>query len=161
MTSGYTRAQIVLHWVVAVLIAAQFLLADGIETAWRSYEDGGPKVATGGAWVHIGIGIAVLLLVAWRLALRSSAGVPAPAVGESALQVLVAKVTHGLLYALMVLMPVSGAVAWFGGIRAAGGLHQISKLLLLVLVALHVLGALYNHFVLKNGLLRRMTAPRP
>ena len=30
------------------------------------------------------------------------------------------------------------------------------KIVLLVLVALHVVGALYHHFVLKDGLINRM-----
>lgn len=160
MKTGYTGTQIALHWLVALLIAAQFLLADGMSAAWRIYEDGGEKVATGGAWLHILLGVAVLLLVAWRLMLRVSEGAPAPAAGESGPQILVAKATHGLLYLLMILLPVTGGVAWFGGVRTAGGLHQIGKVLLLVFVGLHVLGAVYNHFVLKNGMLARMTRPR-
>ena len=70
MNTGYTRAQIALHWVVAVLIAAQYLLADGIEEAWESYEEAGVKVTTGGAWLHIIIGVAVLGLALWRGARR-------------------------------------------------------------------------------------------
>ncbi len=161
MQTGYTRAQISLHWVVAVLIAAQYLLADGIEEAWESYEEAGVKVTTGGAWLHIIIGVAVLGLALWRILLRTSRPAPAPGAGESAGQVMIAKVTHGLLYLLMVMLPVTGAIAWFGGIEAAGGMHKLGKTLLLVLVGLHVLGAVYNHFVLKNGMLSRMTRPQP
>ena len=160
MNAGYSGKQIGLHWLVALLIAAQYLLADGMSAAWRIFEDGGAKVATGGAWVHILIGAAVLLLAVWRLVLRGSDGVPAPAAGDLGPQILVAKATHGLLYLLMILLPVTGGVAWFGGVRAAGGMHQIGKVLLLVFVGLHVLGAVYNHFVLKNGMLTRMTRPR-
>ncbi len=160
MTTGYTRVQIALHWQVAILIAVQFLMSEGIEEAWDAYKEGEAAGTGGGAWLHILVGVAILALVIWRLALRASQGVPPPPAGESPAQVLVAKATHGLLYALMILMPLSGVAAWFGGIGPAMAAHQFGKLALLVLVALHVLGAVYNHFLLKNGLLSRMTRPR-
>ncbi len=161
MTTGYTRTQIALHWLVAILIAVQFLMADGIGEAWDALKEGeAAEGGGGGVWLHILVGFAILGLVIWRLALRSSQGVPPPPTGESAAQVMVAKVTHGLLYLVMILMPLSGGAAWFAGIGPAMAVHQLGKLALLVLVGLHVLGAVYNHFMLRNGLLARMTRPR-
>ena len=37
--------------------------------------------------------------------------------------------------------------------------HELMKPLLLILEGLHVLGALYHQFVLKNGLIDRMKRP--
>jgi cytochrome b561 len=56
----------------------------------------------------------------------------------------------------MILMPVSGSVAWFGGVEAAAQGHNILKIALLALIALHVAGALWHQFVLKDGLIARM-----
>ena len=47
-------------------------------------------------------------------------------------------------------------MAWFGGVDLAAQGHNVLKIVLLALVALHVLGALYHQFVLKDGLINRM-----
>lgn len=60
----------------------------------------------------------------------------------------------------MILMPVSGSVARFGGEAAAQG-HDILKVAPLALIALHVAGALWHRFVLKDGLLARMRRAGP
>ena len=77
-------------------------------------------------------------------------------VGDSAAQRALAKAAHVGLYALMILMPLSGSMAWFGGVDLAAQGHNVLKIVLLALVALHVLGALYHQFVLKDGLINRM-----
>lgn len=60
------------------------------------------------------------------------------------------------LYAVMILMPISGSVAWFGGVQAAAQGHNVMEVALLALVALHVVGAIHHHFLLKHGLINRM-----
>ncbi len=158
--NGYTRAQIALHWLVAALLALQFLLAENIEEAWELVEDGlqvpfSPLIAQ-----HVLGGILILVLVVWRLALRKSRGVPPPPEGESDLQKTIAKATHHSLYLLLILMPMSGGVAWFFGAEFAAEVHQLLKVLLIIFVVLHVVAALYHQFVLKNNLLERMKTPR-
>ena len=56
----------------------------------------------------------------------------------------------------MILMPLSGSVAWFGGVEVAAQGHNVLKIVLLALVALHVIGALYHQFILRDGTLARM-----
>ena len=53
-------------------------------------------------------------------------------------------------------MPATGALAWFGGVEAMAAVHGAGMLLILILLALHIAGALYHHFVLKTDVLRRM-----
>jgi cytochrome b561 len=50
--------------------------------------------------------------------------------------------------------------AWFGHVGAAGNVHEALKTLLLLAVALHVVGALYQAFVLRSDVMRRMVPPR-
>ena len=69
---------------------------------------------------------------------------------------LIAKATHWLMYLLMLLIPVSGMAAWFGGVEAAADAHRAMFLSLAALVALHVLGAVYHQWIKKDGLIRRM-----
>ena len=37
------------------------------------------------------------------------------------------------------------------------GVHEVVWIVVAVLIAVHVLGALFNHFIAKNDVLRRMT----
>ena len=153
--TGYTRTQIVLHWIVALLILQQYVFKDAMSAAWDAFGDGLESAFDPLVLAHVAGGILVLVFTLWRLAIRARRGVPAM-VGESAVQRMLAKVTHLGLYALMILMPVSGSVAWFGGVDAAAQGHNILKIALLALIALHLAGALWHQFVLKDGLIACM-----
>ena len=157
--TGFSAGQIRLHWIVVVLIALQYVLHDSISEAWRAVRRGeevafDPMVAS-----HVFGGILVLLLVIWRLAIRARRGAPPPPENEPAILKLAAAGTHLGLYALMVLMPVSGMAAWFGRVDIAGEAHEAMRIVLLALIALHVAGAFYHHFVLKTDVLVRMRKP--
>lgn len=160
MATGYTRTQIRLHWVVFALIALQYLLHQPIAEAWRRLQDGGTVAFNPLIAAHVFGGLAVLLLLVWRLVLRRTAGAPPPFAGEPVALQRVGMATHAGLYLMMVLMPVSGAVAWFGGIGGAASAHEVLRLVLLALIALHVLGALYHRFILKSDVVQRMVRPR-
>lgn len=156
---GYSRIQIALHWIVALLIAVQFILHEPMSEAWdairRGVEAGfNPVVA-----LHVFGGLAVLAFSVWRIALRRTRGFPPAPEAEPALLRLAAHLGHMALYALMILMPVSGAVAWFGGSEGAAEAHEVMKPLLLALIAVHVLAALWHQFWLKDGLMLRMKRP--
>lgn len=153
--AGYSRLHITLHWVAFVLIVQQFLFNGAIVGAYEAIGRGQVPAPDPLVAAHVLGGIAVMVLAAWRLVLRARNGVPAEA-GDSALLRLVARLTHWGLYALMVAMPLSGAVAWFGGAEGAANAHAALKFLLLALIALHVAGALYHQFVVKDGVLNRM-----
>ena len=56
----------------------------------------------------------------------------------------------------MAIVLLIGLVAWFGGSETAGDLHGLVKPVLIVLIAVHVLAALWHQFWLKDHLLRRM-----
>lgn len=153
---GYSSTQIGLHWIVAILLILQFVLNDSISAAWRAFVDGheiafNPLVAQ-----HVFGGILIALLVVWRIALRMRRGAPPPPAEEAPALKLVAKATHGLLYVLMLTLPLSGAAAWFFAVRPAAEVHEVMKTVLIVLVGLHIVGALYHQLVLKNNLMERM-----
>lgn len=156
MPTAYSRTQIILHWLVFLLIAAQFLFHEPIADAWDRVEKGlavafDPLVAA-----HVFGGLLILGLVVWRLYLRITLGAPALPEKEPAAMKLIARVTHLGLYGLMLLMPISGAVAWFGGVEAAAEGHEVMKVVLLLLIGLHIVGALYQQFVLRTNIMARM-----
>lgn len=156
---GYSARQIRLHWIVVALIALQFLLSDSIESAWDAPSAGLTASSYWLIWAHILGGVLILLFAFWRLGLRQIRGVPpAPEVKPEILK-LAAHLGHLGLYALMIAMPLSGAVAWFGGIKPAAEAHGLLKMALIALMAAHVGAALWHQFWLKDGLLLRMKRP--
>ena len=156
MPKGYSPAQIGLHWIIALLIALQFLFNEPMGEAFDSVMRGTVPPFSWAVWAHIAGGVAILALVLWRVALRRSRGVPPPPEGEGTLLGRAASLGHWALYALMVLMPVSGLVAWFGGVDTAGEAHGLMSNLMLFVLAVHVAAALWHQFWLKDHLLRRM-----
>ncbi len=156
---GYSTTQIGLHWIVAALIVFQLVYGEVMGEPWDAFTEGGIPVMSTWIWAHILVGGAVLVLVVWRIALRLSRGVPEVPHSGSALMTKAAEWGHLVLYALMVLTPISGLVAWYGGVELAGEVHGLFKPALIVLIALHVAAALYHQFWLKDGLLLRMKRP--
>jgi cytochrome b561 len=159
--AGYSRLQIRLHWLVALLIVFQIIGHDGIEEAFEAYSEG---AVPGGfdlalAWAHVASGIAIWLFAAWRLTLRFTRGVPPHPPTSSKLDIHAANTVHVVLYGLLLLMPLSGAAAWFLGIEAASEGHSNARYILLPAVLLHVLGALAQHFWFKTDVLKRMIRP--
>lgn len=155
---GYSATQIALHWLVAGLILFQLVFGEDMGPAWRAVVRAMPVEMSPSVWAHILVGIAVLVFVLWRLALRVTRGVPeVPA--ESALMRQAAVWGHRALYAAMLLAPLTGLAAWYGGISAAAELHELFKPVLIVLILGHMLAALYHQFIRKDGLLLRMKRP--
>lgn len=157
---GYTRSQIILHWLVAVLIVPQFVFKDAISRAFGAVMKGEEAVISPFVQLHVLTGVLIFALVVWRIVLRRRLGVPEAPAADSPVQVMIAKSVHHGLYSVLALMVVSGGMAWFGGIGFAGGVHGVLKLLLLALVALHVLGALKQQFIQKTNIMDRMKTPR-
>ena len=153
--TGYSRLQIALHWLVFALIAQQYIFKDAMSAAWDRITDGLEAGSDPLVLAHAAGGALVMIFALWRLTLLARRGVP-PTIEASKMQGMLAKLTHVGLYALMILMPLSGSVAWFGGVEAAAQGHNVLKIVLLALVALHVVGAPYHQFVLRDGTLARM-----
>ena len=154
--AGYSRTQIILHWVIFLVVGGQFLFSDGMAQAWRGWRQTGTATLAPLAIGHMAGGTLVLILVLWRLKVRRTRGVPAHPEGGSPILHTIANVTHWTLYALLVLVPLTGLVAWVGGVETSGEAHGLLKNTLFFVVLLHFVGAIYNQFFLKNHLIARM-----
>ena len=150
--------QIRLHWAVMVLVALQFLLQGGITAAFDDGIDTGAFVIGPLAGLHMGIGSLILLLSFWRLSLRQ-AGAPPPVSTDPPWQQMAARLTHGGFYVLLILLPITGAIAWGNRSQGAADLHSAMRAVLLLLIVLHVAGALYGQFVRKTDVMTRMMRP--
>lgn len=106
-SEAWSPAQRRLHWVVAALVAAAFVLGLVMVALplTRLFE----KIIAYQA--HKTIGLLVPPLVLWRLWLRARRGRPPPEAAIPAWQRRAAAVGHGVLYALLVLAPLLGYLA--------------------------------------------------
>ncbi|MDF2233721.1 cytochrome b/b6 domain-containing protein [Albimonas sp. CAU 1670] len=153
---AYTSGQKILHWAVVVLIAAQWLIFDSMGRPFHASMDAGAPVWSTIPVIHLGIGVAVLALALARLGLRARHGAPEAPDDEPELFRTASKWAHRAMYALLLLMPLSGLVAWFGLVGSVAEAHEIMMNLLLALIAAHVAAVLVHQFVWKTDLLQRM-----
>ncbi|MCY1126057.1 cytochrome b/b6 domain-containing protein [Frigidibacter sp. RF13] len=154
--TSYSGAQIALHWLIAVLILANYLLSEEMgDTFDRMLE--GEGGGTLGSAFHVWAGVAVLILSAIRVVVRLRTGAPESA--GAGLMDVAARWAHRLLYVLMLLVPGLGAYSWFAGAESTADLHELTANLLMAVAGLHALAALYHQYVLKDGLLMRMLRP--
>ena len=170
---GYTRTAISLHWLIAILIAAAFTLGL-IMSDMPGLSITKLKYFSWHKWLGITIFMFALLRVVWRLTHPA----PALADGMAGWQRLAAVWTHRLLYALIIVIPLTGyfyslaagvPVVYLGIIplpvlieknaflkEVLGDAHSILNFSMAGLVALHVLGALKHQFIDRDGTLARM-----
>lgn len=157
---GYSALQIGLHWGVAALILLQLIFGDDMSQAWRGFTKTGVAEMSLSVWAHIVLGVAVLAFVLWRLVLRFSRGVPSDPAGTSPMMALVAHWGHVGLYALMLAVPLTGLIGWYGNQSLLVEAHGWLKPVLIVVILGHIAAALYHQFILKDGLLLRMKRPQ-
>jgi cytochrome b561 len=159
-----------LHWLVVALVAAQFVLGWTMPEVHRDTQPVGLI-----AW-HLALGAALIAAMAvrilWRLTHR-----PPPSDLPPLLST-VSRVTHFVLYAALIAVPVLGwanassrgwSVKLLGALplpalaasgstvgHAMGDIHSALAWVLLVLIGMHVGAALLHRFVFKDNVLRRM-----
>jgi cytochrome b561 len=158
--AGYTVWQIALHWLVALLVLFQIVFGESIKALLRAEERGTsltPLDRTLGD-AHYWVGLAILGLALLRLAIRLYAGAQPVASGSPGWMDRAGRYTHILFYALLVASPVLGLLAYYLG-DPFGELHELSKPVFIVLIALHAAAALFHQFWLGDGTLKRMLVP--
>jgi cytochrome b561 len=169
----YTRPAIVLHWLIAIGVLAQFALG------WWMIDL--PKSPLGvRAWwfnFHKSIGLTLGLFILARVAWRSAHSAPALPSELPRWQRLAALTNHAGLYLCMVLMPVSGYLGssftkypikhWGMTLPQWGwdslalkdlcsAIHYVTVWVFMTLVCLHVLAALRHLLLLRDGIFWRM-----
>jgi cytochrome b561 len=158
---GYSLSQILLHWLIAILIIFQLIFGESIEHAFHALMKGKEvnPADLSAANIHVYVGITIFVLAVLRLIVRAKNGVPPAPAGTTGVKKWVAAGTQHLFYLVIFLMPVTGAIAWFGGAATVGFIHTIGKPLIFFLLLLHVAGALVQHFIAKTDVLVRIVRP--
>ncbi|MGE0232410.1 MAG: cytochrome b [Flavobacteriaceae bacterium] len=157
MTERYSRPMLGLHWLIVVLLVVQYFSSDGASHVHRATARGTQAEAFDVTLsnIHIWTGIAVLVLTALRFAVRLFGGVPAPTPGLSVWEERGARIGHIALYALLVIVPASGAASvWIN--PEAGDVHELLTNLLWAVTGVHVAGALWHYVVKRDGVMSRM-----
>ena len=171
----YTTTALLLHWLLALMIAVSFGV--GLTMSDMPFSPLRLKLFNWHKWAGITILALSALRLLWRLTHRPPADPPMPAWQRAA-----AHATHWALYALFFLVPLAGwayssaagfPVVVFGVLplpdfvapdRAVAAVlkerHGQLAWALAWVVALHVAAALKHQFVDKDGLLNRMRPAR-
>ena len=172
-TFRFGRFSVLLHWLMALLIIAAFVLG----TIMVDIQGLTPAKLKYFAW-HKWLGVTVLALVAIRLLWRLSHPAPPYAEPMPRWQHLASQVVHGLMYLLMFAVPLSG---YFYSLAAGvpvvyltvlplpvlmgadpvlkpvlKELHETLDWILLGVVMLHVLAVLKHRLIDKDSVLSRM-----
>lgn len=163
---------IVLHWTTALAIVISVAAI-----YYRDYtEDRGLRILL--LDVHRQLGLLVLIGVMFRLMVRYLVGLAKPTTGVHAAMHWIAAITHQALYALLIALPVLGLAATSAkgitlqlfGLAPLPSLtapdpdvadnlldyHMWAAWVLFGLVGAHAAGALWHHFVRRDGVLRAM-----
>jgi cytochrome b561 len=158
---GYSGLQIALHWTIAALVVFQLIVNDAMPDAFHERLEGAPLSNDEQLFstIHIAVGVTILLLAVVRLIVRLTRGVPAVHRDKPLALVYLAYATHVALYGFILVMPLAGALAWFGMLEDVGHIHAFAGTVLIPLIALHAIGGLAEHFVFRNDTLKRMLFP--
>ena len=169
---AYDPTARVLHWIIAALVLAQFVVS------WLM-PDVGPKTRPGTLInLHFSLGVTILTLMAVRLGYRLMHPVPLDMPGSPDWERHVARAGHLLFYFILLAGPFLGWASasahnlpvTFYGVFAlpdiappkahwaltAGDVHNYMMWTLLGLITLHAAAALYHHFFRHDNVLRRM-----
>jgi len=168
--SRYHPLLVLLHWLLAVLVPAALVL--GVWVMAPIPNDSPMKIeALRG---HMAGGILILALMLLRLLIRLGTGHPTSASTGITLLDRLVWISHCALYIAVIGMGAAGLLLatesgilgiligkpaqipadfWVYNLRAA---HYLISRFLLLLIAMHVAGALHHTFVRRDGLLHRM-----
>lgn len=164
-----------LHWLVGLAILAQLTLGLWMEDVPKSP----PGVRAGWFNLHKSTGMVIAMLIAIRILWRLMHKAPEMPQVMTVFQKTLATWNHRLLYVCMLVMPLSGflgssftpyPIKFFGMAlprfwdanadmkEFLAQVHACTACVLLILIGVHLMGALF-HFVKRDGVLQRMLTP--
>ena len=173
--TGYSLPARIFHWLTAALV----LTSLPIGLLMANLDLGGP-VEDPMYHIHRSIGAVVLLLTVMRLIYRLGHPAPPLPADMPQWQRSAARFTHWALYVLLIAQPIAGWIAtsayrapilffWLFELppiwkedrpfsEAMFIFHRSMGVFIAALITVHIAAALYHHFVLKDGVLKRMVS---
>lgn len=154
---GFPLAHRLMHWAVLVLCLVQVPTAWAIQRTHMAHLLLKPRPFDLFLHqVHAWSGWTILALVLAQLVLRFAYDRPSPVEGMSKIERFLASAMHLSLYAVLIILPLTGTIAMYVTFRIAP-LHSLLSWTLLALVVLHVAAAFWHHFWRRDNVLLRMT----
>lgn len=171
-SSRYGNLSIGLHWLIAILIVATYLLIELREL----YPKGSDPREAMKAW-HFMLGMSVFFLTWLRLFVNICATTPAIVPPPPVWQKISASAVHGLLYLLMLGLPLAGwlilsasgkPIPFFGLelppligenkelAKTIKEIHETRGTVGYYLIGLHTAAALFHHYLIRDNTLQRM-----
>lgn len=168
----YSRLTIALHWIMLLLIVGVYATINLREL----YPKGSDPRETLKA-LHFMLGLSVLLLVFIRLPARFIKKAPAIIPEPAAWQKIAAHIVHGLLYLLMIVLPLlgwlilsaAGKVIPFYGFnlpaliaenkdfaKTLKELHETIGTIGYYVIGIHAAAAIFHHYIKRDNTLIRM-----
>jgi cytochrome b561 len=173
----YSRRARTLHWLMAALLAIQFVTAVLLPHIGRDAQ------LTTTINAHFSFGVIILVVAAVRFVQRLLNPVALEAALSPRWERFLARTTHLTFYVILLIGPFLGwasasahnlPVSLFGVIplpalaapkagwaMTAGDIHTYANWTLLGLIALHVAAALFHYFVRRDGVLQSMLPGLP
>lgn len=172
-TTQFGWITIIIHWLLAFVIIGLYFLGDYMMglTYYDSFYSLAPKI-------HEALGVAVFLLMLFRVVWKKLNASPNPPATNSNLINKISKLAHLSLYLITFLILITGLLISFAGGQGleifdwftipgpaelfenqatlAGEVHRLTALALMALVALHTLAALKHHLIDKDTTLKNM-----
>jgi len=167
----YSSTMVMLHWALAIFILGAIYIGAFVLDEMDSTHP--QKILF--LKTHILVGTGILILTVFRLYLRFTTPQPSPLASDKPVMDRLSTGMHYLLYLLTILTALAGftlALAaklnevvfqHLGALPKdfedflAHQIHGIFAQLLLLTILLHIVAALYHQFILKDGLLSRMS----
>ncbi|QYN44556.1 MULTISPECIES: cytochrome b [unclassified Gilliamella] len=165
----YRSQQKIIHWLSAVVVILAFLIIM-FKIILSQFLGGMPNIYL----LHKSIGVLVFILTIWRIKVIIQYGIPDVLDKHQRLQRILSKSTQGFIYIFLLIVPLSGYLMssrplnFFGMISIPAinvpnefyqffhTTHLVSSYLLAILIMLHVIGALYHYFWVKDKVLQSM-----
>lgn len=174
-SARYTTSIRRLHWLMAIMIGLAYLVIEQ-----RGLFERGSSGRFAMMQTHFWLGLSIFFLVWFRITQRLKYGAPRITPGLTRTQAGISHLFHFALYAFFIVMPILGLLtAWFDDKTlfipftqiAIPSLvtpdkdiaHQLEDLhgqigdIFYWVIGIHILAALYHHFVRKDDTLKRMT----
>ncbi len=170
--TSYSPTAKLLHWLTVLVLCVQYALG------WLMPHIRGNNPPQALNEIHMSFGFLVLAIILVRLIFRLKDGVPADEPSLPRWQRTLSHLIHGLLYILLLAFILTGwifssvhgwplsffgyfplppiaPVGWALG-REIGELHHQMVWPVLAVIVIHILAALWHHFIQRDGVLMRM-----
>jgi len=172
---SFSPLQRALHWLMAIMVLVMLFIGVTMVSTLR------PRFLTLIA-IHKPLGIAILILALLRLGARWKRGAPPLPNDLPSIQAVAAKLSHAVLYALLIAMPLIGwgmlsaggyPIVLFGSFHLPGILPQDDQLyaalrtahtllayMFFATILLHIAAALFHALIRRDGVFQAITGRR-